>query len=61
MSLKCGMLLLILYGHSYYIGDMNGSSRTPSIWLHPDSNRLSIRVSTIDNPDLGYNNNYQQH
>jgi len=36
-----------------YKGDANGNSRTPSIWLHPDSNRLSIRVSTVDTPDIG--------
>jgi len=36
-----------------YKGDANGNARTPSIWLHPNSNRLSVRVSTVDTPDIG--------
>ncbi len=34
-------------------GSPDGHTRTPSIWLMPDDNRLSLRVSTVDNPDIG--------
>lgn len=34
-------------------GSADGKTRTPSVWLMPGDNRLSIRVSTEANPDLG--------
>lgn len=35
------------------IPDKDLLQRTPSAWLMPDSNRITIRVSTEDNPDEG--------
>lgn len=37
----------------FYKGNGNDLERTPSAWLQPNSMRLSIRVSTIDNLDHG--------
>lgn len=34
-------------------GSPDGQTRTPSIWLMPSDNRLSVRVSTEKNPDIG--------
>lgn len=36
-----------------YKGSSDGKTRTPSVWLMPGDNRLSVRVSTVANPDLG--------
>lgn len=39
----------------FYKGDYSGRypNRTPSVWLLPNSNRLSVRVSSIANHDVG--------
>jgi hypothetical protein len=37
----------------FYKGDGNDPNRTPSAWLIPTSNRLAIRSTTADTPDLG--------
>ncbi len=44
-----------LYRSIMYKGipDKDALQRTPSAWLLPDSNRITIRVSTVDNPDEG--------
>jgi hypothetical protein len=34
-------------------GSPDGKTRTPSIWLMPHDNRLSVRVSTVNNADTG--------
>jgi hypothetical protein len=34
-------------------GGTDGKTRTPSIWLMPHDNRLSVRVSTVNNADTG--------
>jgi hypothetical protein len=37
----------------FYKGDGKERNRTPSAWLLPTSNRLAIRATTADSPDLG--------
>lgn len=34
-------------------GSSDGRTRTPSLWLMPNDNRLSVRVSTAANADTG--------
>lgn len=34
-------------------GSPDGSERTPSAWFLPETNRIALRVSTEDNPDVG--------
>jgi hypothetical protein len=34
-------------------GGTDGKTRTPSLWLMPHDNRLSVRVSTVNNADTG--------
>eukprot|EP01037_Dinobryon_pediforme_P013308 gene13308-13420_t len=43
------------YRTIFFKGDRAGltADRTPSVWLLPHSNRLTLRVSTRDNVDLG--------
>jgi hypothetical protein len=41
------------YRSLFYKGNGNDMERTPSAWLQPNSMRLSIRVSTIENKDYG--------
>lgn len=36
-----------------FVGDGNDPNRTPSAWLIPTSNRLAIRATTAEKPDLG--------
>ena len=42
----------------FFKGDRLGrdAQRTPSIWLLPDRNRFTVRVSTTSNPDMGERN-----
>ena len=39
--------------HLCHKGDDKGQNRTPSVWLLPDDNRMTIRMTTASNPDLG--------
>ena len=41
----------------FYKGDSHASTgRTPSVWLFPDTNRMTIRVSTEKEPDVAITN-----
>lgn len=37
----------------FYKGDGTSPNRTPSAWLLPTANRLAVRATTADTPDLG--------
>ena len=37
----------------FYKGNGVDANRTPSVWLLPTCNRLALRVTTVDSPDLG--------
>lgn len=37
----------------FYKGDISGLERTPSAWLLPNSNRMTVRASMIENKDIG--------
>jgi hypothetical protein len=41
------------YRTLFYKGDEVSGQRTPSIWLLPDSNRMTIRASTLLDNDVG--------
>jgi hypothetical protein len=39
-------------------GSADGKTRTPSVWLMPNDNRLSVRISTEKNADIGTHLDY---
>lgn len=41
----------------FYKGD--GNTCTPSVWLHPNSNRLALRVTTSTKPHIGMDSRTQ--
>lgn len=51
------------YRSLFFTGWGNDSHRTPSVWLlpkeHETTNRMTMRVSTSDQPDIGADNNVE--
>ncbi|CAN0015334.1 unnamed protein product, partial [Sphacelaria rigidula] len=41
------------YRPLFYKGHGDETGRTPSAWLSPHSNRITLRVTTNTNPDIG--------